>query len=64
MFWTACALEARTVHAVTALLILAGMYFFVALSEEAKFARSPLAADYDMYRRQAGLFWPKLVNIR
>jgi protein-S-isoprenylcysteine O-methyltransferase Ste14 len=27
--------------------------------EEAKFAESPLAAEYEEYRRRAGMFWPR-----
>lgn len=35
-------------------------YLYAAQSEERKFASSPLAADYERYRRTTGMFVPRL----
>jgi hypothetical protein len=41
-------------------LTLGALYYRAALREEQKFARFGLAPDYDVYRRQAGTFLPRL----
>lgn len=40
--------------------VMAAMYVHAARQEEAKFARTPLGADYADYRRVAGMFLPRL----
>ncbi len=47
------------------LVTVAGMGFLyvrAARFEEAKFAASPLAAEYARYQRRAGMFWPRLAR--
>lgn len=41
-------------------LVMGTLYWHSARAEERKFLRSPLAESYRAYRRQAGLFWPRL----
>lgn len=40
--------------------VMAAVYWRAAMLEERKFRRSDLAAAYETYRAQAGLFWPRL----
>jgi protein-S-isoprenylcysteine O-methyltransferase Ste14 len=40
--------------------VMTAVYLRAALLEERKFGRSGLASAYEMYRGQAGLFWPRL----
>ena len=59
LFWPGCAIA--TLHPVNVgyFLVLVPVYVFSALKEEKGFKQSPSAADYEQYRRTAGLFWPK-----
>ena len=54
------AVSTPTPGAWAAPLILGALYYRAALREEQKFAHSDLAPDYDAYRRQAGMFLPRL----
>jgi len=35
------------------------IYVFAARGEEARFTRSPFAGEYQLYRQQVGMFWPR-----
>lgn len=50
--------------AALATLIPIAMYVHAARFEEQKFEQSELADAYDVYRREAGLFWPRLRGLR
>ena len=41
------------------LAIILVIYVRAALGEEAKFSRTPMAAEYAAYRQRTGFFWPK-----
>jgi protein-S-isoprenylcysteine O-methyltransferase Ste14 len=60
LFWVGTAISTPSLGAWAAPLILGALYYRAALREEQKFARSDLAPDYDAYRRQAGMFLPRL----
>jgi protein-S-isoprenylcysteine O-methyltransferase Ste14 len=60
LFWTGTAIGAATPSAWAVPLVMGALYYKAALREEQKFARSNLAPDYDVYRRQAGMFLPRL----
>jgi protein-S-isoprenylcysteine O-methyltransferase Ste14 len=62
LFWTGTAIGAATPSAWAVPLIMGALYHKAALREEQKFARSDLASDYDVYRRQAGMFLPRLLT--
>ena len=59
LFWLGCALA--TLHPVNIgyWLVLVPTLVLGALQEEQGFARSPLAEEYNRYRKVAGLMWPK-----
>lgn len=42
--------------------IMTAIYYFAARMEERKFLSSPLAAEYQKYRAQTGMFFPRLTR--
>ena len=60
IFFTGFAIATWSVVAVFPLAILIVIYIAAARMEEGKFRNTPMAADYEQYRKRAGLFWPKL----
>jgi protein-S-isoprenylcysteine O-methyltransferase Ste14 len=60
LFWIGTAMSAPASLAWLAPLIMGTLYRHAALREEQKFARSDLAPDYASYRKQAGMFLPRL----
>jgi protein-S-isoprenylcysteine O-methyltransferase Ste14 len=60
MFWTGWAVAIWSWWTLPFLLGFAVFYIRAAADEERKFAGTELSADYQRYRRRAGLFWPKL----
>lgn len=54
LFWIAGALASASIVAAASVVVMLGLYVQGAREEEAKFARSPLAADYASYRRRVG----------
>jgi protein-S-isoprenylcysteine O-methyltransferase Ste14 len=64
LFWIGTAVSASTPDAWAIPLVLGALYYVAAAREEQKFARSALAPDYDAYRRQAGMFLPRLSAFR
>ena len=59
VYWLGCAVA--TLHPINIgyVLLVVPLLVMSAREEEKGFERSPHAADYQAYRRQAGLFWPK-----
>jgi protein-S-isoprenylcysteine O-methyltransferase Ste14 len=64
LFWIGTAIGVATPSAWAVPLVMGTLYYRAALREEQKFARSGLAPDYDAYRRQAGMFLPRLSAIK
>jgi protein-S-isoprenylcysteine O-methyltransferase Ste14 len=60
IFWVAMTVGAWSIWGIVVLGLLTAMYSFAARTEEAKFAATPMAADYTEYRKRAGMFWPKM----
>jgi len=60
VFWTGLAIGTWTIWAIPVLALIALMYTIAARGEERKFANSPMAAEYEAYRKRAGMFWPRL----
>jgi protein-S-isoprenylcysteine O-methyltransferase Ste14 len=60
IFWIGWAIAIWSPWALLPLTLTSVIYVIAALGEERKFARTPLAADYAAYRREAGMFWPVL----
>ena len=58
--WIAGAFSAGAPELLLTAVAMGMLYVRAARSEEAKFARSPLANEYAAYRRRTGMFWPAL----
>lgn len=58
IFWTGLAIGSWTIWAIPVLLAMAAIYTIAARDEERKFANSPMAAEYAVYRSRTGMFWP------
>jgi protein-S-isoprenylcysteine O-methyltransferase Ste14 len=59
LFWLGWSVAAWSVWALPPLLVMLAVYVLAARGEEAKFARSPFAAEYRAYRDEVGMFWPR-----
>jgi protein-S-isoprenylcysteine O-methyltransferase Ste14 len=57
--WCGWALTTFSIVSVLPVVVIALVYVRAAQGEEATIAASPLARDYDAYKRRAGFFWPK-----
>jgi len=62
IFWVAVALAIPSAVSWSVVAIMVGLYTLAATREEAKFLKSSLASDYQIYRRQTGIFFPLLVR--
>ena len=60
LFWLACAMATLHVLSIGFLVVIAAINLAAARREEHAFAASPFAAEYEDYRRTAGMFWPRL----
>lgn len=60
IFWGGWALALWSVSAVLPFIILVVIYVVAARTEEAKFAASPMASEYEAYRARTGFFWPRM----
>ena len=60
LFWAGWALATWTFWAVLPLAFLVAVYVRAARDEERNFSSTDFAAEYEAYRKRAGLFWPKL----
>jgi protein-S-isoprenylcysteine O-methyltransferase Ste14 len=59
LFWIGWTIATWSVWSLPPLVAMLVIYVLAAQGEEGNFARSPHAAEYDAYRRQAGMFWPR-----
>ncbi|WP_407157045.1 methyltransferase family protein [Bradyrhizobium sp. STM 3557] len=59
LFWLACAIATLHPLSVGFLVVVAAINLTAARREERAFAGSAFAAEYDDYRRTAGMFWPR-----
>lgn len=59
LFWLGWSIAAWSVWTLPPLVAVLAIYVVAARAEEKKFARSPLAAEYESYRSSAGMFWPR-----
>lgn len=59
LFWFACWAGSGSIVSLLAALVMLAFYVQGAREEERKFAASPLAAEYEVYRRRTGLFAPR-----
>lgn len=62
LFWIGWTVAAWSIWSLLPLALMAAIYVQAARSEERKFASSPLAEEYGAYRRQTGMFFPRLVQ--
>ena len=60
IFWAGWTVAVWDVVAVFPFAIIVVIYVFAARMEERLFAGTPMAAEYEDYRRRTGFFWPKL----
>lgn len=60
LFWTGWAIATWSLWALLPLGFLIMIYVRAAQGEERNFSATSFAAEYEQYRRRAGLFWPKL----
>lgn len=58
IFWTGLAIATWTWWGIPVLIAMAVIYSVAARDEEGKFANSPMAAEYAVYRSKTGMFWP------
>lgn len=59
-FWLGCALATMHWANILYFVLLVPLLTHAARAEEEGFMRSAVATDYAAYRREAGMFWPKL----
>ena len=62
IFWSGWALATGSIWAIVPVVAFVVIYLTAAKDEERKFANSPMAADYDAYRRRTGLLFPRLTR--
>jgi protein-S-isoprenylcysteine O-methyltransferase Ste14 len=60
IFFSGFAIATWSWIAALPVLIIVVIYIAAARMEEGKFRNTPMAAEYEAYRKRAGLFWPKL----
>ncbi|RJF90035.1 isoprenylcysteine carboxylmethyltransferase family protein [Oleomonas cavernae] len=60
LYWIAGVIAAKELWLIPTVILMGACFAAAALREEAKFADSPLGADYSAYRRRAGMFLPRL----
>ena len=60
IFWVGWAIAIWSPWTLLPLAVLVSIYVVAAKGEEQKFSNSPLAAQYEAYRKRAGMFWPRL----
>ena len=60
VFWVGWAIAIWSPWTLLPLAVLVAIYVVAAKGEEQKFSNSPLAAQYEAYRKRAGMFWPRL----
>jgi protein-S-isoprenylcysteine O-methyltransferase Ste14 len=60
IFWTGLAIGTWAPWSVPVLLLMVGLYTVAASSEESKFARTHMSADYAAYRARTGMFLPRI----
>jgi protein-S-isoprenylcysteine O-methyltransferase Ste14 len=60
VFWAGWSIAAWSWVALLPFAILVVIYVVAARMEERLFAGTPMAAQYEDYRRQTGFFWPRL----
>ncbi len=58
--WAAGAIASGQLWLWISVALMTAIYFVAASGEEGKFLNSPLATDYQQYRAQTGMFWPRL----
>lgn len=62
IFWAGWATATGSIWAIVPVVAFVVIYLTAAKDEERKFANSPMAADYDAYRRRTGLLFPRLMQ--
>ena len=62
IFWIGWGIAAWSPWSVVAVVVMIALYAWAALTEERKFSATPLAGDYEAYKRQAGFFWPRIAG--
>jgi protein-S-isoprenylcysteine O-methyltransferase Ste14 len=60
LFWAGAALVGADASSYAIAIVISLCFVAAARMEESKFMRSALAADYAVYRRQTGMFLPRL----
>ncbi len=60
IFWSGWAIAASSSWTVIPVAIFAILYVIAALSEEKRFANTPMATEYAAYKSRTGFFWPRL----
>ncbi|MDF1633399.1 isoprenylcysteine carboxylmethyltransferase family protein [Mycoplana sp. MJR14] len=61
IFWAGWGIATWTIWSVLPVIAFVVIYVIAAKGEEKKFASTPLAAEYDAYRRRTGFLIPKLL---
>jgi protein-S-isoprenylcysteine O-methyltransferase Ste14 len=60
VFWAGWAIALWTPWTLLFLAVILAIYTHAARGEERKFSNSPLAGQYEEYRRRTGFFWPRM----
>jgi protein-S-isoprenylcysteine O-methyltransferase Ste14 len=59
LFWLGWGLATWSPWAIPLVVIIVAFYWVAARGEERRFAGTPFGAEYERYKRSAGLFWPR-----
>lgn len=63
LFWIGCFMSTQSIACFILMLLLFGLYFRMAASEEKTFRGSLFGDRYAAYSIRAGMFWPKLSSL-
>ncbi|SRR5581483_982209 len=59
-YWMGGLLVSRWLPLLVGVLVMGSLYVVAAMREEREFLSGPLATQYDEYRLQTGMFWPRI----
>jgi protein-S-isoprenylcysteine O-methyltransferase Ste14 len=62
VFWSGWAIATWSLWTFLPVAIFTVIYVVAAQSEERRFSASPLARDYEAYKRRAGFLWPRIIS--
>jgi protein-S-isoprenylcysteine O-methyltransferase Ste14 len=64
VFWTGWGLATSSIWSIVPVAFFVAIYVAAARNEERKFSSTPLAHEYEAYRRRTGFLWPRFVQAK